>query len=638
MPGIGSSPRGCPPPMLRRWLLVLSFALLRLVSAPVHAAQPCDHAVELDQAVRTVTREGRVLDERTVRPPDALPLAWRREDVRIRYRIALPACAGASGHALWLYRLGAPYRVRVDDRPLVPLSPTPSLRQPPDAVYNGRVPALFALPPGGRELEIELATIPYLSSGIVHAVTGPPETLQRVRITAHDAIIGVNDAATAVIAIVGVLAIVVWGMRTRDRMVLWFGLACASWALRGWAYQAFVYPLPPLPLEQLNPWMVLTATCCLSLTAHHSFGRVTRRYARALGGLYATVTGALVITLWLGEGAAAARGLAFISAFSLLCYTLVAMARHWWHQRSVGHGLVVVGLAALVVAGAHDLGMVVGWVNTGHWAFITPAFTLLLLAHTAAVTVYVVRSLQRAEEANEELERAIAAKSRELEHSYALLRESERASARAQERARLTRELHDGLGAHLITALRGVERGSLGGSALAQTLQESIDELRLLMDSTDLGPSLLDALMAWRHRWEPRLQALDLALEWSVDPALDRLELGSETTLQLMRILQEAVTNALRHARGRRITVRAQATAGPSTALVLEVSDDGQGYTPPAPGHPGRGLNNMHQRAQRLGGHLTVARVAPPDSGTCVRLTLPLPAHATAPERNPSRL
>lgn len=622
--------------MLRRWLLVLLFGLLWPVSAPVYAAQTCDHTVDLDHAVRTVTRESRILDERPVQLPDALPLAWRREDVRIRYYIALPDCAGASGHALWLYRLGAPYRVRVDGRPLVPLSPTPSLRQPPDAVYNGRVPALFALPPGGRALEIELATLPYLPSGIVYAVTGPPEMLQSVRITAHDAIIGVNDAATAVIAIVGLLAIVVWSMRPRDRMVLWFGLACTSWALRGWAYQAFVYPLPPLPMEQLNPWMVLTATCCLSLTAHHSIGRVTRRYGHALGTLYAAVTGALAITLGLGQGAAAARGLAFISAFSLLCYTLFAMARHWWRHRSIGHGLVVVGLTALVVAGAHDLGMVVGWVDTGHWAFITPAFTLLLLAHTAAVTVYVVRSLRRAEEANEELERAIAAKSRELEHSYTLLRESERASARAQERARLTRELHDGLGAHLITALRGVERGSLRGLALAQTLQESIDELRLLMDSADLGPSLLDALMAWRHRWEPRLLALDLALDWSVDPTLDRLELGSETTLQLMRVLQEAVTNALRHARGRRIAVRAWPTAGPSSELVLEVCDDGQGYTPPAPGHPGRGLNNMHQRAQRLGAHLAVIRVAPPDTGTCVRLTLPLSAQATASEREPS--
>ena len=101
-----------------------------------------------------------------------------------------------------------------------------------------------------------------------------------------------------------------------------------------------------------------------------------------------------------------------------------------------------------------------------------------------------MRALNQAEISNEVLEARVRQKSLELEHSYALLRESERASARAQERARFNREIHDGLGAQLITALRGVERGALDKQQVAQTLQEGLDELRLLMDSSDLGQSL----------------------------------------------------------------------------------------------------------------------------------------------------
>lgn len=144
----------------------------------------------------------------------------------------------------------------------------------------------------------------------------------------------------------------------------------------------------------------------------------------------------------------------------------------------------------LIAGSLHDLGMVAGFVTPDHWSLVTPAFTVLLLSHTVAVSIYLGQSLNRAELANDELERNIAAKSRELGHSYALLRESERASARAQERARLNREIHDGLGAQLITALRGVERDALSKDQVVQTLQEGLDELRLLMDSSDLGRSL----------------------------------------------------------------------------------------------------------------------------------------------------
>jgi signal transduction histidine kinase len=251
---------------------------------------------------------------------------------------------------------------------------------------------------------------------------------------------------------------------------------------------------------------------------------------------------------------------------------------------------------------------------------------VLLLAHTVAVSLYLGQSLNRAELANEELERNIAAKSRELEHSYTLLRESERASARAQERARFNREIHDGLGAQLITALRGVERGALSKEQVAQTLQEGLDELRLLMDSSDLGRSLHDALAAWRNRWDARLQALGMQLHWSVDDGLESLELGSDATLQVMRVLQEAVANAVKHSGAQHVTVQAwrETGADPQTpdALVLEILDDGCGLAPAPAEGSGRGLRHMSQRAEKLGAQLTLAPA--PGSGLRVRLHLPL--------------
>jgi signal transduction histidine kinase len=90
----------------------------------------------------------------------------------------------------------------------------------------------------------------------------------------------------------------------------------------------------------------------------------------------------------------------------------------------------------------------------------------------------------------------------------------------------------------------------------------------------------------------------------------------------VLRILQEAVTNVLRHARATRIRVatRERAGDGGRPGVVVEVGDDGVGIAPGAAA--GRGLANMAFRAQRLGGEL---RVGPVEAGPGTRVELWLP-------------
>lgn len=609
---------------LHRLLLTVLVWWLAVVAAPARAEHACDRVALLEQAQRTVTQDGRLLEERVVSRLDTLPREWRNERTHIRYRVALDPCPGVENRGLWIYRMGAPYRAWLNGQPIIAIDPAAQVPGNQAHVYNGRVPALYRLPADARVLELELVTVPYISSGFVRLVTGPQEALLDMRVIDRSALTDMNDTASTIVGIIGLLAMLVWRMRQRDRMVFWFGAACLSWAFRGWAYQAFVYPLPALLMEQINPWMVLTTVACMAVSTFYGIDEARPGRLRVIALGHLVITLAMAGALLLERGSVPMRSIAFASAFGLICYTLFKVVRHWRQRPSTGQGLLAIGLFVLITGSLHDLGMVAGFIKPDHWSFVTPAFTVLLLAHTVAVSIYLGQSLNRAELANEELERSIAAKSRELEQSYVLLRESERASARAQERARFNREIHDGLGAQLITALRGVERGALDKAQVAQTLQDGLDELRLLMDSTDLGQTLHEALVAWRNRWDPRLQALELALHWSVDPALDGLELGSDTTLQVMRVMQEAVTNAVKHAQARSVTVRAWLNAATPQALVLEVRDDGRGLQTPPSALRGRGLGNMRQRAERLGAELVVDNAPPPWQGTVVRLTLPL--------------
>jgi signal transduction histidine kinase len=102
----------------------------------------------------------------------------------------------------------------------------------------------------------------------------------------------------------------------------------------------------------------------------------------------------------------------------------------------------------------------------------------------------------------------------------------------------------------------------------------------------------------------------------------EEVELDPDVEHQVLRIAQEAVTNALRHARAGRVTV-SLSPVDSGAGVVLRVSDDGSGFDPEARALRARrlGLTSMHERAASLGGTLTVDSA--PGRGTTVELRLP---------------
>jgi signal transduction histidine kinase len=194
-----------------------------------------------------------------------------------------------------------------------------------------------------------------------------------------------------------------------------------------------------------------------------------------------------------------------------------------------------------------------------------------------------------------------------------------REQAQATERSRITREIHDGIGAQLMTALRGVERGALSQDQISQSLQDGLDELRLLMDSADIGSDLHGALIAWRNRWEPRLNALQLTLDWHMADVVEQVKLPQEVVLQIIRILQESVANVVKHAYASKIEVAVAVQTG---KLVLRISDNGVGLPAEQASVASRGMKNMKQRAEQIGANYSIQKIEAPAHGTQVELSL----------------
>jgi len=383
--------------------------------------------------------------------------------------------------------------------------------------------------------------------------------------------------------------------------------------------------------EMLNPVNALLSAAALAAAALHLVynGERRQRALRKLLLLTAAVLVPALAALLVGYGVGPARTLLQAMGIGFICWVGLA----FWRMRHELPARHTAGLLACVfiLLGCviHDLMVVAGQLPPDSDSVAFWGFVVVLIGFALISGEYVVLTLNQAEHNNENLELRVARKTEELESSYVKLRGNERDAARAAERERIMREMHDGLGAHLITALRGMERGALGELQVAQSLQEGLDELRLLMDSSEDAQALQIALANWRNRWDVRLAATGLSLRWLIDDSLEGVQLPSDTVLQLMRVLQEAVTNIVKHAQASEAAVIA--LVQDEWLLVLEILDNGVGlsisrggYAIPATG--GRGLRSMHQRAQQIGARMVVQHRQDGVQGTTVRLYLPLKA------------
>jgi signal transduction histidine kinase len=251
------------------------------------------------------------------------------------------------------------------------------------------------------------------------------------------------------------------------------------------------------------------------------------------------------------------------------------------------------------------------------------AANLLLGVMGVLLAMRFIDALTGLETANRTLEARVQAREREIAASYDRIAALQREQAATDERQRIMRDLHDGLGSQLFVSLSRAERGMLDAAGMTGTLRSAIDQMRVAIEAlTSEEQDFLTAFGNFRFRWDNRLRDAGLHTDWEVDlgedgPGGEAVALAPHNALQLLHIVQEALTNVLKHARAQTVAVR---LARDAAGLRLTVADDGRREAPAPSAGGGRGLANMNTRAQRLGGKLEIT-VRP--EGTTVSLLVP---------------
>lgn len=364
----------------------------------------------------------------------------------------------------------------------------------------------------------------------------------------------------------------------REGIYLWAALAEFCWALR---VADGVVAEPPL---SWGPWGVLMATCYAGWVAsammfcYHLADwdrRPRTRWARwpmvaVVLGTFASASISMVadepawLTGWLAVEIAIV--VIFVGSFT------VATVR----RPQTGSLLVMLAALATVAFGTRDWIVIrlsdsygeTTWVRYSS-VFFGVALLLIVLqrfrAASAEARGWVTTLAAR-----------VAEREQELESTYGKLEKVAREQARTHERERILRDMHDGVGSHISAAIRQLQSGQASDAEVLRTLRDSLDQLKLSIDSIHLPPGDVGALLAgMRYRMTPRFKASGIALEWAVDDVAPVAGLDGQAMRQVQLLLFEAISNVLQHSGASTLRLEAEMHGA---VLRLRVIDNGCGF------------------------------------------------------------
>jgi signal transduction histidine kinase len=628
-PPYGGRERGAAPPgmMLPRGWGVLRSALAILVllaSASSFAAETRELRTRSDSPWLLFAGETVLSDSRSPPPASAawepveLPESWRLTDRHLKgtsawYRFRVADVAPEEPYALYLWRFSMNVAAFFNDELI---GSGGSFDEP--IARNWNRPFLFPIPrtawrSGENWLYVHLKVYPGWGTFTPPAF-GPLAVLEPAYQSRYFYQITLSQVSLVVTAVVMILGFVFWSVDWRDRTYLFFALASAAWCV--YSLNLFVQTIP---VSARTWWwfvhtMIDAFTLNLVCFAHRLLGVRRHRLELAMAGT--VIVASTLYALW--DLPTMARGNNVVHSLMLLwpTYLIVWVARVAIRDRTTESIVFGTCFVLLFALGIHDV-FLNSLLIPELWAtrffllqFGAPIMLLVLAVHLA---LRLSRAIAETRAANVHLEERVREVSEALERSFGEREALERRQAVTAERDRIYQDLHDDVGARLLSLVYAAD-----GSKVGQLARESLAAMRSIVSSDRIeGGALGDIAADWRAETETRCEAAGFALHW--DEEVDRsLMLNGLARYHLDRVLRELVSNVLEHSGGRTLDVRLATEGG---VLRIAVEDDGAGLASDRLG--GSGLRGIRRRIAELGGAVEWAR--PATGGTRCQVEVVLP-------------
>lgn len=564
----------------------------------------------------------------------ALPQATPRQQARattFHYGLVFqrPAGSDAQPFALFVPRFASAVEIAVNGVVLAD-----SRLDPLAARLDRNTPLIVPVPApllreGRNEATLNVLTAPPLS-GFLSAVYAGPDTALRpafARLTLL--FVTLPLVLTSCLGMLALILSIMWLKRRREPA---YGALAA--AMFTGVIQAVAVPVDPSGTGAASAVLTVApplegALVALFLVQHLGLHPPRRVWL----GFLPIMALALLCLFATPEVARAGHLLIGLPSVGLSLVLISAIAG-WCALREGDGDALLLAPPALVVLifWGHDMLSLTGVLADTRIFLARLSYSAFVVAIGAGLTWRFANALNAVDGFAERMRQRVREAEGELEAS--LRREEARArlSALGQERMRLMRDLHDGMGGHLISMVALSEKLGAEGEDIKNTAALALGDLRNVIDAMDdVEGEIMLILGAWRARVAARLRAHGMGLDWrqgtpSGLPVAENLE--PRHVIHILRLLEEAVTNAVKHSGAPQVRISLETVqprgAAPHGRIVVE--DGGRGFALAAdcgivPATAGRGLASMRQRAALCGVKLTL--VSSP-AGT--RVTLDLPA------------
>lgn len=422
-----------------------------------------------------------------------------------------------------------------------------------------------------------------------------------------------------IMLLLSVFIFIMWLGRRQEMELLWLSLTGVFWFVRNYHFFAETVPIEPLLFQQISYYSIYFAVA-VTLAFCAEFLKLRHRrllIITMLGiGVLLSLSRLVLTATNRTDMASSLLTIALFGSFLLI------LAHHAWKSRSSESWLLLILLSIASLTGVHDIGRIpnIDWWTGAGFHFQPYIGFFLFLVFMLSLARRFLSALSLVEETNLHLERSVKEATDALAASQQAQRQMEVERALETERERLMREMHDGIGSSLVTAL-AVARQRKDPASTIKTLQRAISDLKITVDSlAPIEGDVVTLLANLRHRMEQELAQAGITSIWQVQDCvpLDWMDAGH--SLHLLRLLQEALSNVLQHADASSITLSCKSSLLHSKpGLLISIIDDGIGFNP-ADSNGSKGLVFMHQRAAILNGTLTIKNAD--SGGTSVNLWL----------------
>lgn len=395
----------------------------------------------------------------------------------------------------------------------------------------------------------------------------------------------------------GLISLGIAAVLRQSPTYFWFGLCCLAYAVSCVNELWVNFPSDP----RLLSWVIFSSRMATVPLLILTFLTVVPD--RLMWLKKTLVLFALLAPVWIGLSDNS-RTVVMLLYVPLMGLSLFAMGYLFYiasAQRSARAFLSGLGLMLFIGVGVVDWLRLSGQTPFEGALLGSYAFGGLLLAVGGFLSITLADALRMSRNFGERLEGEVQKRTLQIEQLNRELTLLEVERTRVQVREKLIQDMHDGFGSQLATASIMAKNSELSPAQMGQLLDDCLTDLQLVVD-THLASShnLCDVLFDFKHRLLQRLGNAQLQLQFDIDVPEGEW-LSQDQTLQFLRVLQEAVSNALRHAGAKQLFISVTLKLH-DNKLEATVRDDGPGLH--AERRAGRGLNTMKARVRELGGEL----------------------------------